>query len=236
VGWWSDLQEENQDAEMPEAGRHSCWELQKARFEVFPADLHWSKVRPTTQCWWCQGATQTRDHFFKVCPMWKGQRKILWAEARKETGRRQSWWNIRDLLADERYGQAVLDFLTSTDVGRLVPAVEAGDAGSDVSEWELRELREREDELRAEAAVLGAEDELGDWEGLPLSYPRPPSWHRRARSRGWVTLFFGTSFVIFLGAHLLSLGQAWAEGKRELATSRHRANSGQEYGPYIASP
>ena len=29
----------------------------------------------------------------------------------------------------------MLDFLSSTDVGRLVPAVEEGDAGSDVLEF-----------------------------------------------------------------------------------------------------
>ena len=67
----------------------------------------------------------------------------------------------------------MLDFLSSTDVGRLVPAVEEGDAGSDVSEWELRECRDREEELRAEAAVLSAEDELGDGEGPPLFLPTP---------------------------------------------------------------
>jgi len=60
-------------------------------------------------------------------------------------------WKIRDLLADSRYGQAVLDFLTSTDVGRLVPPLEDGDARSEVSEWELRERREREEKRKAEA-------------------------------------------------------------------------------------
>ena len=59
-------------------------------------------------------------------------------------------------------------------LGRLVPAVKEADAGSDVSEWELRERREREEGLRAEAAVLGVEDELGDGEGLPLFLPTPP--------------------------------------------------------------
>jgi len=37
-----------------------------------------------------------------------------------------------------------LEFLSATDVGRLVPAEE--DAGSEVSEGEIRELWEREDE------------------------------------------------------------------------------------------
>jgi len=40
------------------------------------------------------------------------------------------------------------------------------DAGSEVSEWELRERQEREEERRAE--VLGA------GEGTPLFLPTPP--------------------------------------------------------------
>ena len=43
-----------------------------------------------------------------------------------------------------------------TDVGKLVPTEE--DAGSDVSEWELWERREREAEMRADAEALDAEE------------------------------------------------------------------------------
>ena len=65
---------------------------------------------------------------------------------RKETGRRKRRWENRDLLADGRCtGQAVLDFLSSTDVGRMAGAVEENDAGSDVSEWGLRKRRERKE-------------------------------------------------------------------------------------------
>jgi len=54
----------------------------------------------------------------------------------------------------------VLDFLLSTDVGRIVAAVDDDDdTGSEASEWELRERREREKERRAEAEALGAEEE-----------------------------------------------------------------------------
>jgi len=53
-----------------------------------------------------------------VCPEWEAQQKILWAEVRKETGRWKDRWEIRDLLADERCGRAVLDFFSTTDVGR----------------------------------------------------------------------------------------------------------------------
>jgi len=41
------------------------------------------------QCWWCRCQKQTRDNTFKVCPEWKGQQKILWGEALKESGRRK---------------------------------------------------------------------------------------------------------------------------------------------------
>jgi len=72
-------------------------------------------------------------------------------------------------------------------------------------------------------------DDMGDGEELPLFLPPPHSWYRQARSRGRVTLsFLVLSFVNFLGRSYSFLGQAWAEGKGELATSRHRADCGQE--------
>jgi len=52
-----------------------------------------------------------------------------------------------------------------------VPAAEEGSAGSDVSEWEFRERREREDELRAEAEVPCVKDEMGDGEGSRTAVP-----------------------------------------------------------------
>jgi len=87
--------------------------------------------------------TQTRDHLFKVCPERKAQQKILWEEVQEESGRGKSRFKFRDLLADGRCSQAALDFLSTTDVGRLDPAEE--DAGSEVSE---QERREREEERR----------------------------------------------------------------------------------------
>jgi len=74
--------------------------------------LHWAKVRPDAQCWWCKCPSQKREHLFKACLEWKMQQKVLWAEVQKETGRWKSRWKIRDLLADRRCGQPVLDFLT----------------------------------------------------------------------------------------------------------------------------
>jgi len=130
--------------------------------------LHWAKARPTAQCWWCRCPTQTRDHLLKECPRWKEQQKALWGEVYKETGRGKRRWRALELFADPRCSQAQLDFLTTTDVGRIVPpAEEEADAGSEVSEWELRERREREEERRVEAAALGAGEE-------PLFLPTPP--------------------------------------------------------------
>jgi len=136
--------------------------------------LHRAKARPTAQCWWCQCPAQTRDHLFKVCPKWKMQQKILWPEVLKETKRWKSRWTVRDLLADERCVQAVLDILADTDVGRLVPPLEEGDAESEVSAWELRERRKRQEEWVAEAEAPGAVDELGAGEERPLLPPTPP--------------------------------------------------------------
>ena len=99
-----------------------------------------------------------------MCPEWKVQQKMLCAEVRKETGRGKDRWKIRDLLADERCGRAVLGFLYSTDVGRRVPA-EGDDAVSAVSELEVREWLE---EQGAGAGEPGAG-------GTPLFLPTPDS-------------------------------------------------------------
>jgi hypothetical protein len=91
--------------------------------------------------------------------VWKEQQKTLWAEVKKETGRWKYRSKVRDLLADEKCSRAVLDFLTTTDVGRLVPAPVEEDAQSEASEWE--------EERRQEAEELGAEVEE------PLFLPTP---------------------------------------------------------------
>jgi len=86
----------------------------------------------------------------------------------KEVGRERSRFTICDFLADDRCSQVVLDILSTTDVGRLLPAEE--DAGSEVLEREHREHREhreQEEERRAEAEELGAGEEL------PLFLPTP---------------------------------------------------------------
>jgi len=75
----------------------------------------------------------------------------------------------------------VPDFLSSTDVGRLVlPLGEEGDPRSEVSERELRERREWEEEREAEAEALGAEGGGGGGGGgageEPPSFLTAPSF------------------------------------------------------------
>ena len=86
---------------------------------------------PKRQC-------QTRDHLLKNCPEWRTKQKALWEKVKKETGRWKSRWKIRDLFADPRCSQAILDYLASTQVGRRVPTLEEDeeDAQSEASEWE----------------------------------------------------------------------------------------------------
>jgi hypothetical protein len=62
----------------------------------------------------------------------------------------------------------VLDFLSTTDVGRQVPPPAKDDAQSEASEWELQERREGEEERRVEAEELGA-----GGEEQPLFLPTP---------------------------------------------------------------
>jgi len=50
---------------------------------------------------------------------------------------------------------------------------EETDAGSEASEWELRERRERVEEREAEVEALGAEGELGGRAEPPLFLPTP---------------------------------------------------------------
>jgi len=142
------------------------------------------------------------------------QQKVLRAEVQKETGRWKSRWKIRDLLADGRCGQAVLDLPSSTDMGRLVPPLEESDVGSEVSEWELQERWEREEEREVKAEELGAEGELGGGAEPPRSYHPPRSWHRRKRIRGWATFPLLFPLCFYSARFYFLSGQAWAEGKR----------------------
>ena len=157
--------------------------------------LHWTKSQPTAQCWWCPHPRQTREHLLTGCPKWRKQQRTLWKEVRKETGKGRRWWNDHEPFADRRCSQAVLNFLTSTEVGKTVPAVEE-DARSEASEWELQERAEREEERRAEAEALGIEEEEH-----PLFLPTPPLHGIGGRGVGGVF-----SFVLFFSRFLGGLG------------------------------
>jgi len=123
--------------------------------------LEWTKNRPDAKCGWCQYKHQTREHLFKNCPKGKGKGKqeILWAEVRKETGRGKDRFSIRDLFADERCSQAVLDFIAATRVGRRVPDATEDDAQSEALEWGLRGREERDTERWKRDKELGVEEE-----------------------------------------------------------------------------
>jgi len=125
------------------------------------------------------------------------QQKILWAEVRKETERWKDRWKIRDLLADERCSRAVLDFLSSTDVGRRVPAEEE-DAVSTVSELEAWEWLE-EQGARAEEPGAG---------GTPLFLPTPT--FMASAGEVWAVPFvsffcpFVCNFLVRVTSHIFS--------------------------------
>jgi hypothetical protein len=134
-----------------------------------------------------------------------------------------------DHLADERCTRAVLDFLATTDVGRLVPAPAKDDAQSEASGWEFRERREIEEESRVEAEELDAGDEE-----QPLFLPAPSfmrlqKWGRRGAaficSSALSIVFSFLLFpLLFLWCAAIFLGQAWVEGKGERAVRRRTAD------------
>jgi len=93
--------------------------------------LNWTRSWASAQSWWWPYRTQTREHVFELCPEWKAQQKILWAEVQRETGRGESRFTIREVLGDTRCNQSSLPFRSTTDVGRLVPAPAEEDAGAE---------------------------------------------------------------------------------------------------------
>ena len=113
---------------------------------------------------------------------------------------------------------------------------------SEVSEWGLRERREREEEREAVAVVLGARDEAGDGEEPSCSFHRAPPVHGIGwRGVGGGHASFGSflfviSFVISLVRnHLFSRDRPGRRAKGELATSRC-ADCGEETDCKYSSP
>jgi len=152
------------------------------------------------------------------------QQKIPWAEVQKETGRWKNRRTVRGLLADGRCGQVVLDFLSSVGVGRLAPPLEESDAGSEVSEWSSGRAGsgKKRGRRRCRRWVPKASWTVGH--NPHCSYPPPRSWHRRGRSE----VGSAFSFVISLVRIISSWDRPGRRAKGELATSRHRADSGRE--------
>ena len=177
VGCRTELQEEIQDTENPEAGRHGSWEFQEGRLEVLPAEDRSLPNRAVPSV-----GEEPTHHLVPVVP-----------------------------VPDADSGSPLQG-------GRLVPAEE--DVERDVSEWEFRERREREEERRAGAEELGAGEERRN----RCFSRRPSSWRLRKRCRGRVSVFFVLSFVppssfplrlLFLGAYVFySLGTGLGGGQR----------------------
>ena len=103
----------------------------------------------TDRCWWCEEGRQTREHLFKECKAWKEGIEELWRVVGGISGRRgkeegsdrpfksrkgfgfhvrqararPSNTTVRELLSDDRYTGAVLDFLEKTRVGEVKEGV-----------------------------------------------------------------------------------------------------------------
>ena len=103
----------------------------------------------TDRCWWCEGGRQSREHLFKECSEWDKEIKELWSTVGKISGRRSSQegvdrpfksrkgfgfhvrqararpsnTTVKELLSDDRYTEAVLDFLGKARVGEVKEGV-----------------------------------------------------------------------------------------------------------------
>lgn len=95
---------------------------------------------------WCDKGRQSREHLFKECTAWTGEIRKLWSKVGKASGARVavdapfksrkgfgykirqaqarlSNTSVRDLLLDDRYTEAVLEFLETTRVGEVKAGV-----------------------------------------------------------------------------------------------------------------
>ena len=90
-----------------------------------------------------------------------------------------------------RCGQALLDFLSSTDVGRLVPPLEEeGNAGSEVSEGSSGSAGSGKRSGRLRQRCWVPRMRWAPKRDFRCSFPHPLSWHRQVRTRGQVARFF----------------------------------------------
>ena len=114
-------------------------------------------------------------------------------------------------------------------VGRLVPVEE--EVRSEVSEWELRERREPEEERREEAEALGADDVLGAGGEPRCSFPPPRSWHRQARSRERATFSFVEIYGSIKGEDCELIVLQHYTGARSLYIQEGRRDKGRKTTP-----
>jgi len=90
--------------------------------------------RRDMKCWWCGHEYQTRDHLFKWCKRRKREQKRLWVDGQEGE---EGYEGVEKVLkkpkislpmslvfAEEKCSQALLDFLSCTDVGRISGVVE----------------------------------------------------------------------------------------------------------------
>ena len=183
AGWGPDLQDEIQDAEKPEAGRHGCWERQEAGLTPLLGEggalPSWAVPPPNKE------PTPPAVLVVPVPGLDSGApiQEVSRVEGAIEDpvgGGVEGDWQVEEPVDDpgptgrwamQSGGAGLPD---ATDVGRRVLAEE--DAESEEPEWELRERRERrerEEAREAEAEELGAAGELGAGEAIPLFLPTP---------------------------------------------------------------
>jgi len=133
--------------------------------------------------------------------------------SRRFCGRRGGW-KLRGGRAGSRSGtwcsQSVLDLLSATDEGRLVPAPAEEAVQSEASEWAPR----KRGGGKVEAEELGDE---GKEQPLFLPSPPPPFMafaEKEGGGGGTVSIVLSLAFLCdFFRVHHIFLGQAWAEGK-----------------------
>ena len=102
----------------------------------------------TDQCWWCRRGRQSRNHLFKECTTWRKEIRKLWSEVGRISGERERDsrqgthksrrgfgfhvrtararprnTTVRELLSNNRYTEAVLEFLGKTRVGEAKEGV-----------------------------------------------------------------------------------------------------------------
>ena len=106
----------------------------KSGHAVIAKYLRQIRKRRDMKCWWCGHKYQTRDNLFKWCKRWKREQKRLWIDG-QEGGK--GYEGVEKVLkkpkislpmslvfAEEKCSQALMDFLSCIDVGRISGVVE----------------------------------------------------------------------------------------------------------------